>query len=39
MIEKSRNYIEYKFEYIFTEADYQEALERYLQSKKKLISL
>ncbi len=33
VIYETSHYIEYKYEYTFTEADYQEALERHLQNK------
>ncbi len=33
VVYETSHYIEYKYEYTFTEADYQEALERHLQNK------
>lgn len=35
VISSSKNSLTYKYEYTFTEADYQEALERHLKGKKK----
>jgi len=34
LIDEGRNYNSFEYGYIFTEADYQEALERHLQNKK-----